>query len=431
MIQADPPQRIVLATIGSLGDLHPMIALGLELKRRGHQITIASIEHYRGRVEALGFGFRPLRPDWDPTNRELIAQCEDLKSGPEVLFRQMVLPNLRETYEDLLTAVSEADLLIAGELVLAAPLVAEKLGLRWASVILSPTSFFSAHDPSLLVNVPGLYRLRRAGWLINRAILNFGRLAAQRWWEPMRRLRRELGLRVACDPVFRDKFAPELVLALFSSTLASQQPDWPRQTVQPGFIFYDRQATSDEDDDCPALAEFLASGEPPIVFTLGSTAVHNPGNFYEAGIAAAHQSGRRAILIGANDPAETLAPGILSLPYAPFSRIFPHAAVIVHQGGSGTTGQALRAGRPQLIVPYGWDQPDNGARVARLGAGLCLERSRYSAETAAAALRLLLQEKQFAAAASAAQQRMQGEDALTAACNAIEQVFGGLRSRKG
>ena len=81
-------KRIVLAALGSLGDLHPTLALALELKRRGHRVTVASTAYYRDKVEALGIGFAPLRPDWDPTDRDLIAQCEDLKSGPEVLISQ-------------------------------------------------------------------------------------------------------------------------------------------------------------------------------------------------------------------------------------------------------------------------------------------------------------------------------------------------------
>lgn len=409
-------KRILLATLGSLGDLHPFIALALELKRRGHQLTIASTEHYRRRVEAFGLSFVPIRPDWDPTDSELIAQCEDLKTGPEVLFRKLVLPHLQDSYADLIAPAAGADLIITSELVFAVPLIAEKLGKRWASVTLSPTSFFSAHDPSLLVNVPSLYRLRRAGWIVNRAFLNFGRVASRHWWNPVRDLRRQIGLRAACDPVFKDKFSPSLVLALFSSVLAQPQPDWPRQTIQPGFVFHDAAPKADYDPS--VLNEFLREGEPPIVFTQGSTAVHNPGNFYQASLAAARRVKRRAILIGVKDhpPADDL----LAIPYAPFSEIFPHAAAIVHQGGSGTTGQALRAGKPQLIVPYGWDQPDNGVRIARLSAGLTLARARYTAETATAALRTLLSDTRIAAASSQASAILQRENALQIACNAIE-----------
>jgi UDP:flavonoid glycosyltransferase YjiC (YdhE family) len=111
------------------------------------------------------------------------------------------------------------------------------------------------------------------------------------------------------------------------------------------------------------------------------------------------------------------------LPYAPYSQIFPHAAAIVHQGGSGTTGQAMQAGRPMLIVPYGWDQPDNAARVERLGMGLHVPRNRYSAETAAAALERLLGDSHFATRAAEVGAQLQREDGVTAACDAIESVL--------
>jgi rhamnosyltransferase subunit B len=386
---------------------------------------VASTGYYRNKVEDLGLEFRSLRPNWDPTDRELIAQCEDLKHGPEVLFRRLILPHLRETYEDLVAALTEsdqvADLMIAGELVYAAPLAAEKLGLRWVSEILSPTSFFSAHDPSLLVNIPSAYKLRRTGWRVNRAILNFGKLVSRHWWEPVRQLRRELGLNVKCDPVFKDKFSPELVLALFSPSLAQAQPDWPRQTLQPGFVFFDSEKS--EAWTSPELAAFLAAGDEPIVFTLGSTAVHNPGDFYEVSIEAAQRLRRRAVLLGARPSLETHSAGILALPYAPYSQIFPHAAVIVHQGGSGTTGQALRAGRLQLIVPYGWDQPDNGARIKRLGVGTHLARSEYSIENATALLRRLLEDDAISTQAAEVGQRIRSEDALTEACDAMEALL--------
>jgi rhamnosyltransferase subunit B len=158
------------------------------------------------------------------------------------------------------------------------------------------------------------------------------------------------------------------------------------------------------------------------VFTLGSTAVNNPADFYQASEKAAGRLGRRAVLLGASAQLKMSSPSVLSLPYAPYSQIFPHAAVIVHQGGSGTTGQALRAGRPMLIVPYGWDQPDNGARVEHLGAGLCLSRTSYSANTAAGALERLLRDPRFATRAAEASNQIQKEDALALACDAIEAI---------
>ena len=261
MIRAKASRRILFATIGSLGDLHPCLALAQELKRRGHRVTIATNGLYRPKIEALGIGFRSLRPSWMPNDPELIRQCEDMKRGFEVLFRKLILPELKGTYEDLLAAAADADLMIAGETVYAAPLVAEKLKLRWASAILSPCSFLSSHDPSLLVNAPALYRLRKAGWRINRAVLNLGRISIRHWWNPVRQLRHEMGLRAECDPLFRDKFSPDLVLALFSSCLAQPQPDWPAQTVQTGFVYYDEQDTATHTS--AELASFLTAGTAP------------------------------------------------------------------------------------------------------------------------------------------------------------------------
>ena len=421
------PKRIVITTIGSLGDLHPCLALGLELSRRGHRVTIASTEYYRGKVEELGIEFHPIRPNWDPTDQELIRQCENLRRGPEILYRKLVLPELRATYDDLISVAAGADLVIAGELVYAAPLVAEKLSLRWVSGILSPFSFFSSYDPSVLVNAPSLIHLRKLGWRAYRAGLDLGRLATWHWSNPVRRLRRELGLRTDCDPVFRDKFSPHLVLALFSHWLAQPQPDWPRQTIQPGFVYFDRQKA--EATPSTDLIAFLAAGDAPIVFTQGSIAVHHPGDFYEVSIEAAKRLRRRAVLLGAKTVTERCSSQVLVLPYIPYSQIFPHAVVNVHQGGSGTTGQALRAGRPMLVVPYGWDQPDNAARMERLGAGLHLPRTNYSLENATKALQRLLCEPQFAKQATTIGAEMEEENGQTLACNAIETLLNQIPPR--
>ncbi len=411
---------IVIATIGSLGDLHPCLALAIELKRRGHRVTVASTPYYGSRVEALGINFHPIRPDWDPTDPELIRQCERVKKGPEVLYRKLLLPELRGTYEDLLSVARDADLMVAGELVYASPLVAEKLRLRWVSAILSPFSFFSSFDPSVMVNAPRLIHLRKLGSSAYRMGLNIGRVATRHWSNPVRNLRRDEGLRRKCDPVFRDKFSPNLVLALFSPCLAEPQPDWPSQTVQPGFVYFDNQASKTKLP--PQLSSFLASGDAPVVFTQGSTAVHNPGDFYRVSVAAAKRLRRRAILIGTKTAPDVHSADVLAVPYAAYSQIFPYAAVNVHQGGSGTTGEALRSGRPMLVVPYGWDQPDNATRIQRLGVGLHVARDAYTVDTAGSALMALLQSAHFANRAAEVRTRLSAENGLATACTAIESI---------
>ena len=415
------PKRVLFATIGSLGDLHPCLALAFELQRRGHTVTIAATPFYRTKVEQCGFAFRPLRPDWNPTSGELVARCENIRRGPEVLLRMLILPHLRDTYADLLAAARDTDLMVAGELVYAAPLVAEKLRLRWATAILSPCTFFSAHDPSVLATAPELILLRKAGLGVNRAIINFNRAMTAPWWRPIRALRKAEGLGPGRNPLLDDKFAPGLVLALFSQCLAQPQRDWPPQTVQPGFAFYHPPHSADPIDT--ALGAFIADGDPPIVFTQGSTAVHHPGEFYRVSADAARRIGRRAILIGADPSQFPTNPGLLAVPYAPYSEIFPRAAVNVHQGGSGTTGQAMQAGRPMLIVPFGWDQPDNAARVLRLGTGLTLSRNNYAADRSARTLHRLITEQHFQQRAAFVQKQMQAEDGVSSACNAVEELL--------
>ena len=413
-------KKIVIATIGSLGDLNPCLAVGQELLRRGYGVTIATTPYYRQRVKEAALAFRSMRPDWDPTDPKLIRSCEDLKRGLEALYREMLLPELKNTYKDLLDVAGSAELLIAGELVYAAPLVAEKLKLPWVSIILSPFSFFSSIDPSVTVNLPTLIHLRKAGPVVYKAGLNLGRLATRHWSDPVRDLRRSEGLRRECDPVFRDKFSSHLVLALFSRWFASKQDDWPQQTVQPGFV---RDESIQTTVPPSMLSEFLASGAAPIVFTQGSTAVYNPGDFYNVSALAAKRVGRRAVLIRTRASPEQYSPNILALPYVAYSHVFPHAEVIVHQGGSGTVGEALRAGRPMLVVPYGWDQPDNAARIERLGTGHHIPRHTYTVETATAALRSILEQPQLFARAAELGNRVSAENGLHKACDAIESLI--------
>jgi UDP:flavonoid glycosyltransferase YjiC (YdhE family) len=413
-------KKIVFATIGSLGDLHPCLALGRELLGRGCRVTIATTPYYRGKVEGAGLAYRAMRPDWNPTDPGLIRTCEDIQRGLEVLYREMLLPPLEETYHDLLKATEDADLMIAGELVFAAPLVAEKSGLPWVSLILSPWSFFSCIDPTFTVNMPILYHLRRVGPVAYKAALGLGKLATRHWSNPVRRLRRKEGLRRKCDPVFVDKFSPHLVLAMFSRWFAPKQRDWPQQTVQPGFLY---QEDIPDVEVFSRLNKFLSAGTPPLVFTQGSTAVHNPRDFYDISVKAAKRLGVRALLIGTIATAEKDSDDFLALQYLPYSHVFPKASVIIHQGGSGTTGEALRAGRPMLVVPYGWDQPDNAYRIERLGAGLHLPRSRYTVETATAALRRLLDDPQFAATSTELASHIQNENAVGSACDAIQSLL--------
>jgi rhamnosyltransferase subunit B len=421
--------RIVVATIGSLGDLHPQIAIALELRQRGHDIIFATHQTYQAKIQALGFEFHRLRPDLPGADEpQIMAQMMDLKTGSEYIIRKWVMPNLRDTYEDLMASAKDADFIVSGEIVYATPMVAEKLGIRWATSTLQPAAFFSSYDPSVLPLFPFATQLPKLGVTLNRAIKQLLIAVTNSWEKPLHQLRSELGLpTINGNILIENKCSPYLVLALFSAILAQPQPDWPKNTVVAGFTFYDRDRNIAE--LTPELHQFLKTGEPPIVFTLGTAAVKAPGTFYQESIRAARQLNRRAVLlIGDNPPPADLTSDTIAIDYAPYSQIFPHASAIVHQGGIGTTAQALRSGHPTLITPYANDQPDNAARVERLGTSRTIVRSQYTAARVARELKELLKNPQYAARSTEVGRIIQTENGVKTACNAIEQI--GLRSNQ-
>ena len=419
--------RIVFVTYGSLGDLHPVLAIGRELHTRGHRVVIASSTVHRERVEASGLVFHAASPSLALDDKELLRQSMDAGKGPEKVIRGIMMPALRDSYADLKTAVESdggADLLISSEIAFAGPIVADQTGIRWASMVLAPISFFSRYDPPVLPALPGLRWVQRLGPGINRYLLTLGRWMAASWADPVHELRRELGLHPVTNPIFEGKHARDLVLALFSPALGAPQPDWPLHTVVTGFPFYDRLEPGI--GMSPELERFLAAGPPPIVFTLGSAAVFDAGRFYLESAEAAARLGRRAVLLIGFDPdnvpSTRLPEGVIAVEYAPFSELFPHAAAIVQHGGIGTIGQAMRAGRPILVMPYSHDQPDNAARVARLGIGRTIERHQYRADRTAEELKRLIADPSYEAHAAATARRVGSEHGARTAADAIEQL---------
>ncbi len=416
---AFPMARIVLATFGSLGDLHPVLALAHELRQRGHTATIATSELYREKISALGFEFAPLRPEISVKDKALVRRIMDGSRGAQVLLGELIIPAVREMHTDLARATAGADLLVTNELVYAASLLVEQTGLPWVSYALAPLSYFSTYDPCVPpVSFAGEWMHRLPPTLV-RASNRFAQWLTHSWWRPVREFRRELGLPPGYNPIFAGKHSPRLDLALFSPVLQAPQADWPASTLQCGFCFYDEPAASPSLP--PAVEKFLAAGEPPIVFTLGSAAVFAAENFYDESARAAQQIGRRALLLlGENSPPSGLPPSILSWDYLPFAQIFPHSSALVHQGGVGTTAQALRAGRPMLVMPFGFDQPDNATRVTRLGVGRALTRSRYTADRVAREIGALFATPAISSTAAALAARIHAERGTATACDALE-----------
>jgi rhamnosyltransferase subunit B len=441
--------KIVISTFGSLGDVHPKIALGLELRRRGHTVVFSVMEFYREKIETLGFEFAPLRPNVDPENRQLAKELMDADKGTEKIIKELIMPNLDAMYEDLLQTVAGADLLITGEVIYAAKSVVEKTGIKWISTSLAPISFFSAFDPNVYPNARWYGHLRFLPVGFHRGVFNLMRRTITDWLAPYRAFRRRLALDENHDPIFFGKNSNLLHLAMFSKVLARPQPDWHSPTLQTGFCFYDGQ---NDFGKMPAgLTEFLDAGEPPIVFTLGSAAVMDARDFFEQSAEAARILNKRAVLLYGvfNEPPKIVESGewrvaseaislkgekmvngyvsadgqIAAFDYAPYSLVFPRAACVVHQGGVGTTGQVLRAGVPHLFMPYSHDQPDNAARCQRIGVARIVDRDRYTAQSAARELRQLLSNPRYKTNALEAKRIVDSEHGTKIAADAVEDIL--------
>ena len=414
--------RIVLTTMGSLGDLHPKLALALELHRRGHQPVVCTWAGYQEKVEALGLTFKPLRPNIDPTDRELLRKTMDSRTGPEMVIRNIMFPSLNKMYEDLVTACDGSDLIVSGEIVYAVPSLVEKTGIKWCSTSLAPLTLFSAEDPGVYPMAEWLEFLRPLPSLFHRTLFSVMQLTVSGWYEPYKQFRRGLGLSEDHEPIFRDKFSRLLHLAMFSRALARPQSDWPVSTLQTGACFFDESVPGKENRE---INDFLDAGDPPIVFTLGSAAVMDAGSFFDESVKAATLLGKRAIMLYGreNEPPRGLNDDIVGFDYAPFSQVFGRAACVVHQAGVGTTGQVLRAGVPHLIIPFSHDQPDNAARVRRAGVAEIIRRGSYNAETASDALRSILGNPKYLDNAQALKRIVDSENGTTTACDAIEEIL--------
>jgi rhamnosyltransferase subunit B len=419
--------RIVLNTFGSLGDLHPYLAIAIGLRRRGHAPVIATSEVYRQKILAEGIGFAPVRPDVGliMDDADFIARLWDRRRGGEVLFRHYLVPHIDQSYEDLLDACRGADLLLTHTAGLAGPIVAEQLKLPWLSVALQPLVFFSSYDPPVLSGVEWAGHFYPLGPFAFQTLMALVRLRLKTWIAPIERLRQRIGLSMSKNNPILDGFSPFGTLALFSEAFAMPQTDWPANVHVTGFVYYDRKGElpGTWEDDESQVYDFLRNGPPPVLFTLGSSAVMHPGEFFYESIAAVHALGLRALLLAGlrrDDIKNPLPDSVLVAGYLPFSTIMPSASAIVHQGGIGTTAQALRAGRPMLVVPWSHDQPDNAERVRRLGLGRPIPRNRYYAPRVANEIRALLIDGSYQERAHEIGARIAAEDGVTNACTVIE-----------
>jgi rhamnosyltransferase subunit B len=412
--------RIVLATIGSLGDLNPFIAIGLALQARGAEAVLAVPEDHVARVRAAGLEAHAIMPTFAEIGRSIGLPDQEIMrrviADNDFLFRRIILPSTADSVARLLRITQGADAVVGSAVAPAAAIAAERLRLPFVRVVLQPMIWWNPDDPPHAPELRVLAQRPRGrlgrGW--NRAVL-----AAVRW-ELRRRYARALDAVRTANGLPASRQAPLVdpgpwvarEIGTYSPVLGGA----PSHALLTGYPWWDRDEDASAALD-PELEAFLVDGPPPLVVSLGSFIPYSGTDLYAQAGEVARALGSRAVLLVGEGTA-TATPGVLVRRYAPHSLLFPRAAAVVHHGGIGTTGQALRSGRPQLVTPFMGDQHDNAARVARLGVGTSVRPKRF-ARDAPALLRRLLEEPGFARRAAALGERVAAEDGAGAAADAI------------
>ncbi|WP_375393725.1 glycosyltransferase [uncultured Sphingomonas sp.] len=431
-------RKIVLTTIGTLGDLHPFIAVALALKARGFRPVLAVPDDHIRKVKRAGLEAVAVLPAFD-TIRERLGMSESeavrrMMNDQRYMLEQAVLPSLSACAHTLDALTGDADAIVASTMVLAAPIIAEKRGIPLVSVMLQPMAMVSALDPP---KTPDFWMMRQrpASKIGERWNLlmyaGFRQILHRLYADQLDVVRIEHGLRPrGAMRMLEAGREALLTIGCYSPVFAPLPRDAPQNARVVGFPIFD----SANGGSCaldPALEAFLRAGPPPIVFTLGSFAVYAAGDFYTEAAEVARRLGQRAIMLTGERETVAADRDVFACAYAPHSHLFHRCSVVVHHGGIGTTGQALCAGKPQLVVPHMGDQNDNGHRIARAGIGLVLRAKHFSARRATILIEDLLRDPSRRERAARIGETIAQENGAQTAARAIEQALGRGRRMVG
>ena len=333
--------RILMVTLGSLGDLLPFLTVGQALRARGHEVSLGTSSQLVRYAREAGFDCSPI--------------CDGIPSQLE--WERVLAQALAPTYELIRDRSQQDTVVVAHWAAFGARLAEEKLGVPSCTVYLSPEALNACDETRTLA--PGWRGFSEDGV--------FGPL--------LNRYRADLELPPVDHICSRWAHSPRQGLALFPEWFRGRQPYWPAQVTLTGFV------TSDDPlmpTSMQRVEAFLGTGVPPIVFTPG-TGAQSAQAFFKESLSACAALGARALLLtpfSAQVP-QDLPPWAIQVDYIPLYTLLRRSAAIVHHGGIGTCAQAIRAGVPQLVAPMAWDQFDNAHHVRALNLGVSVPMKDY------------------------------------------------------
>lgn len=431
--------HITFLTHGTRGDVEPLLALALRLKRGGYGVRFAGPVDFKGWIEGFGLPYHPLGSH---SVKEMLHEPEAqglLGFHPFRIWRSLryFQDLFREILVEGLSSVPlETDLIVAHASMMAASDVAEAADVP--VFFLSPVPFApTSETPNLLIPF-SLGPLNRLSYLP----LRFGRLFFSSCYHE---LRRRLGLprRSGFAKPFQSEGADAPLLHLYSPALLPPPADWPPHARVCGYAFLDEGedgVREDLLDDWQGdwqpdadLSAFLEAGPAPVYIGFGSMVPVDAAALAELVQEAVQRAGVRAVIaagwagLGPGGESHSSAAGdIHFLKEAPHHQLFPLCAAVVHHGGAGTTAAGLRAGRPSLICPFGFDQPFWGRVVHGAGLGPKPQPvTKLTAETLAAGIKALVSEPGYRLKAGRIAEKIATEDGIGAVLELINEKTGG------
>lgn len=361
--------KILFVSIGTLGDINPLISFAKFLKKNNHDITIAATEYYRNPITSANINFVAVAPHYNPSAPDFVKKI--LNPFLTLYYTHKLILNeaqIEQGISDISAIIKDYDLVIGNLFAFHAKIACLKLNVPWVSINLSPVCFFSSYDPPYLYPL-FLFKLRHH--LIYKPLFKYMFKLVDYWGKEVFNSYKKHKL---CPPqslMLSAPFSEKLNIALFPKAFCPQAKDWPENTIMTNFFNY-----SGEDETIPEeLKLFCANGESPILITFGSVTIHLFDKIKKLLIPFIKNSNHRFVITTNNlEDAELLKLNtngnkIFLCRHLPYTTGMKLMSGVIHQGGIGTAACCLDAGIPQLIVPSCTDQFDNGFRIQNLKLG--------------------------------------------------------------